>query len=180
MPYSTAPSALNPPTTTELSREPTIQATIGPATNTGPMPGMTKKAAPNNIPQILTPEGTLLAPVLHALADGVISNNVVVGMMIPASDRRLLHVKSGPLRLLHRFLCLGVGIVNRYNRVRFRHDHTFLSLQIDCVAFPVSSMHAMEKTSGLAERRQHEVRRRAATQAALHHDWLVLAFPERV
>src|SRR5664279_1954678 len=49
--YSPAPSALNPPTTTAPSSAPMIQATSGPAINIGPMPGMTKKAAPNNIPQ---------------------------------------------------------------------------------------------------------------------------------
>jgi hypothetical protein len=49
-------------------RVPMIQATNGPATNTGPMPGMAKKAAPNNIPQI-PPQKALLAPVLHAVAD---------------------------------------------------------------------------------------------------------------
>src|ERR1035441_6052078 len=49
--YNPAPSALNPPTTTAPSSAPTIQATSGPATNIGPMPGMAKNAAPNNMPQ---------------------------------------------------------------------------------------------------------------------------------
>jgi len=45
-------TALNPPTTTAPSSAPMIQATNGPATNIVPKPGMTKKAAPNSIPQI--------------------------------------------------------------------------------------------------------------------------------
>ena len=50
MPTSPAPTALNPPTTAAPSNAPTIHATRGPATSRGPMPGMTKKADPNNIP----------------------------------------------------------------------------------------------------------------------------------
>src|ERR1039458_2742228 len=50
--YSPAPRALNPPTTTAPSSPPMIQATNGPATNIGPMPGIAKKANPNNIPQM--------------------------------------------------------------------------------------------------------------------------------
>ena len=50
--YKPAPMAPTPPTTTAPSSAPTIQATSGPATSTGPMPGMAKNAAPNNIPQM--------------------------------------------------------------------------------------------------------------------------------
>jgi len=49
--HSSAPGALNPPTTTVPLRAPTIHATRGPATKTGLMPGMAKKTAPNNVPQ---------------------------------------------------------------------------------------------------------------------------------
>jgi hypothetical protein len=49
-------------------------------------------------------------------------------MIILTDDGHLLHVEPRPLQFLHRFLCLGVGIVNGYNRVRFRHDlRSFLS-----------------------------------------------------
>src|ERR1035437_8082384 len=68
--YSPPPSALNPPTTTAPSSPPMIQATHGPATSIGPMPGMAKKAAPNNIPQRppqkapLLPQFFMRSPVL--------------------------------------------------------------------------------------------------------------------
>ena len=43
--------ALKPPTTAAPSNAPTIHAITGPATRTGPMPGMAKKADPNSKPQ---------------------------------------------------------------------------------------------------------------------------------
>ena len=71
----------------------------------------------------------MLAPVLHAVAGVIVSDDVLVGMIILADDGHLLHVKPRPLEFLHCFLCLGVGSVNGYNRVRFQHDfRSFLSL----------------------------------------------------
>jgi hypothetical protein len=51
-----APIALSPPTTTAPSKAPTIQATSGPATSTGPMPATAKNAAPNSKAPAVAPE----------------------------------------------------------------------------------------------------------------------------
>src|SRR5581483_164787 len=51
MPKSPAPIALKPPITAAFSNAATIHATTGPATSTGPIPGMAKKADPDSNPQ---------------------------------------------------------------------------------------------------------------------------------
>src|ERR1035438_4607252 len=48
---SPAPTALTPPTTAAPSRPAMIQPTSGPATRTGPIPGMANAAEPNRSPQ---------------------------------------------------------------------------------------------------------------------------------
>src|ERR1035441_7678228 len=73
-------------------------------------------------PPETTPEGALFAPVLHAVTGVIVSDDVLVGMIILADDGHFLHVKPRPLQFLHGFVCLGVGFINGYYRVRFNHD----------------------------------------------------------
>jgi hypothetical protein len=56
------------------------------------MPGIAKKAGPEQHPPDTTPEGALLAPVPHAVAGVIVSDDVLVGMVILPDDRQLLHV----------------------------------------------------------------------------------------
>ena len=64
----------------------------------------------------------MLAPVLHAVAGVIVSDDLLVGVIILADDGHFLHIKPRLLQFLHCFLCLSVGWVNGYNRVRFRHS----------------------------------------------------------
>src|ERR1039457_958309 len=66
-------------------------------------------------------EGAGLAPPLHAVAGIVIPYDVLLGVVILADDGQFVHVKPGPLELLHCLLGLGVGLINGNNRVLFRH-----------------------------------------------------------
>jgi len=68
--YSAAPKAVRPPTTKAPSSAPTIQATTEPAATTGPIPGITRKAAPSSRPNSppqkapSLPQYFILSPVL--------------------------------------------------------------------------------------------------------------------
>jgi len=99
-----------------------IQATNGPATKIGPKPGMTKKSGSEQHPPDTTPEGGLLAPIFHSVTGVVVSDDLLVDMIILADDGHLFHIESRLLEFLHSFLCLRVGSVNGYKRVRFRPD----------------------------------------------------------
>ena len=106
---------------------------VAAATNIGPMPGIIKKAAPNNHPQIAPQKAPCLAPVLHAVAGVIVTDDVLVGMIILADNGHFLHIKPGPLQFLDRFLCCGVGLINSYYRVHFRHCLMFLPFEIELV-----------------------------------------------
>src|SRR5579864_5045878 len=80
-----------------------------------------KKSGSEQPPPDSTPEGPHLAPVLHAVAGVIVSDDVLVGMIILADNGHFLHIKPGPLQFLDRFLCCGVGLINSYHRVHFRH-----------------------------------------------------------
>src|ERR1035441_7523979 len=82
--------ALKPPIATAPSRAPTIQATSGPATSTGPMPGMAKAAAPNNIPQSPPQKAPsfpqyFMAVLLAMLGAGSFSSGAVTVLAITTS-----------------------------------------------------------------------------------------------
>src|ERR1035441_9629444 len=47
----------------------------------------------------------------------VIPYDVLLGVVILADDGQFVHIKPGPLELLHCLLGLGVGLINGNNRV---------------------------------------------------------------
>ena len=86
------------PTTTAPSSADTIAATSGPATTSGPMPGMTKNAAPKKRPQMPPQKAPFLAPRAHAVARVVVPDDVFFAVIVGADDRELPHVESAVLQ----------------------------------------------------------------------------------
>jgi hypothetical protein len=99
-----------------------IQATSGPATNYRPDAWDGEEGGSEQHPPQAAPEGAHFVPVLHAVAGVIVSDDVLIGMIIFANDGHFLHVKPRPLQFLDCFLSLGVGFVNGYDQVGFRHE----------------------------------------------------------
>jgi hypothetical protein len=72
-----------------------------------PIPGTQKNAEPSNSPQKPTPEGPHLAPVHHAVAGGVVTDDVLFRVVILAHDRQLLHVEAVFLKFPSACSCVS-------------------------------------------------------------------------
>ncbi len=74
------------------------------------MPGITKR--PDQQAPQPAPEGPPLPPHLHAIAGGVVPDDVLFGVIVLPHDGQLLHVEPRPLEFFDRRFCLGVGGVD--------------------------------------------------------------------
>ena len=80
-----------------------------------------QKSESEQHPRDATPKRALLAPILHAVADVIVSDDVLSGMIILADDGHSSY-QTQPSAVPLPLPLLGVGFVNGYNRIRFRHD----------------------------------------------------------
>jgi hypothetical protein len=86
------------------------------------MPGTQKNAEPNSSPQKppeASPKGPQLAPVQHAVAGGVVADDVLFRVEVLADDRQLLHVEAVLLKLADGVFSLVVRSKYRDDGVRF-------------------------------------------------------------
>jgi hypothetical protein len=77
------------------------------------MPGIKKRAAP---------KGPQFAPYFHAVANVVVADDVLLGVIVLAHDGQFLHVEPRPLEFFDARFCLDVRVEDPYYCITLSHE----------------------------------------------------------